>query len=431
MKKLIFIELNEINFDLVKKYFQKYKFNNLKKINSKIFFTKSEKVYKLLEPWIQWFSVYTGLQANEHKIFRLGDSIKNKFPQYFEEIESAGYTVGVISAINATNKLIKPSYFVPDPWTQTRTDGSFTSSILNKLLKSTVNNNANNKVGFKNYFFLIILFLRFSRFKNYFLYIYYFFTSYKRKWRKALFLDLFLNDIHFFLFNKGKTNFSTLFLNAGAHIQHHYLFNSLANRGSIFNPEHIIKKKLDPFKECLFLYDRILNDYLNKKNFKLIIATGLTQIMCKNIKYYYRLKDHKLFLNKLGIKFTDVLPRMSRDFLIQFSSKSDRDKCYHKLNKIYLNQEKLFGVLDKRYNSLFVTLTYKNKINKNSIITFEKSFLNIFELVSFVAIKNGEHSQKGFVYMDNHLKKIINLKSNSINLIKLNFVVKKFFNIGK
>ena len=42
----------------------------------------------------------------------------------------------------------------------------------------------------------------------------------------ALLLDLILHDLHINLLSKNKTEFSSIFLNAGAHIQHHYFFNS-------------------------------------------------------------------------------------------------------------------------------------------------------------------------------------------------------------
>ena len=50
---------------------------------------------------------------------------------------------------------------------------------------------------------------------------------------------------------------------------------------------------------------------------------------------------------------------MSRDFLIQFRDNTERDFAYKKLSKIILNNQILFGVLDLRNNSIFVTLTYK------------------------------------------------------------------------
>ena len=51
------------------------------------------------------------------------------------------------------------------------------------------------------------------------------------------------------------------------HIQHHYLLNSLANKTSIKNPNHILKSYEDPFKETLILYDEILKDYLDIKKY--------------------------------------------------------------------------------------------------------------------------------------------------------------------
>ena len=74
-KKLILVELNEINFDIVKKYIDSSKLNNFSSLINKNFITTTaEKEYSKLEPWIQWVSVHTGMNANKHKIFRLGES---------------------------------------------------------------------------------------------------------------------------------------------------------------------------------------------------------------------------------------------------------------------------------------------------------------------------------------------------------------------
>ena len=119
-KKLIFIQLNEINFDLVEKYIvgsKKDKFPNLFYIkkNFKNFLTYSENQYEKLEPWIQWPSVYVGKEYIDHKIFRLGDIVNHpEQKQIFEIIEEKGFTVGAISPMNAENRL-KQIYFIPDP----------------------------------------------------------------------------------------------------------------------------------------------------------------------------------------------------------------------------------------------------------------------------------------------------------------------------
>ena len=96
-KKLILIALNEINFDIVKKYIDLDKnklksFQEIFKLHN--FNTTSEKEYQLLEPWIQWVSAHTGKTYEEHQVFRLGDISSNKSEQIFERIESLGYKVG-------------------------------------------------------------------------------------------------------------------------------------------------------------------------------------------------------------------------------------------------------------------------------------------------------------------------------------------------
>ena len=55
-KKLLIIQINEVNFDLVKLYSEKYNLINFKHIlnNFNNIETTSEKKYSNLEPWIQW-----------------------------------------------------------------------------------------------------------------------------------------------------------------------------------------------------------------------------------------------------------------------------------------------------------------------------------------------------------------------------------------
>ena len=69
MKKLVFWEMNEINFDFVNYYIGQGKLNNWKKFIDQhgVYKTIAEKKYEELEPWIQWPTVRTGLDFAEHK----------------------------------------------------------------------------------------------------------------------------------------------------------------------------------------------------------------------------------------------------------------------------------------------------------------------------------------------------------------------------
>ncbi len=406
--RLILVELNEINFDFVKKYIDSGEhLPGFQKIIGNLNTTSSEKDYKNLEPWIQWASLHLGKKFEEHGIFRLGDITKSSDQQIFEKIEQAGYKVGAVSPMNTKNELNKPAYFIPDPWTQTKSDGSFLNKGLSEAISQAVNDNSSSKITFRSLIFLFFGFLRHVNFFKKIKLTLFAFSALKKPWRKALFLDMFLHEIHMSLFKKNKPDFSTVFFNAGAHIQHHYFFNSKFFDDSIHrNPNWYINNKIDPFKEMIICYDKILQELLNIDNTEIIVATGLSQAPYKKVKFYYRLVNHKNFLSKCNIEFKDVFPRMTRDFLLTFKNEKLANIAQKKLEAIKVNNdERLFGLIDNRGSELFITLTYPNEIKDSTYVSIGKRKINLKEQTVFVAIKNGMHSEKGYTYFSENIRK--------------------------
>ena len=228
-KRLILIGLNEINFDIVRRYLDAgaaslpalRRLIALREVR-----TSSEKRYELLEPWVQWPSVFTGMSYDEHRLFRLGDVVQSRVPQMFEQLEAQGLRVGAISPMNAANRLRWPAYFIPDPWTATPPDGSWWSRRLHAAISQAVNDNAKSRIHPLNVMYLLCGLARFARPRNYLAYVRLAIGARKSPWRKALFLDLFLHDLHMRYLAIRRPDFSVIFLNAGAHIQHHYFLNA-------------------------------------------------------------------------------------------------------------------------------------------------------------------------------------------------------------
>ena len=113
--------------------------------------------------------------------------------------------------MNASNALSSPAYFIPDPWTNTKSSNDFWCKNVHQLLKQTVNDNSKQKISLKSYLTLICALVRFAKFKNYLIYFKLALGSFGKPWRKALFLDTLINDIHIGLLNKNKPDFSTVF----------------------------------------------------------------------------------------------------------------------------------------------------------------------------------------------------------------------------
>ena len=417
--KTVLLGLNELNFEYINKYIEMGELPNFKRLFNiqKPIKTNSEKKYNLLEPWIQWLTVYTGKSFSEHKVYRLGDIVeRSDLTQIFEELEAKGHSVAAVSPFNVDNRLNNSPFFIPDPWTKTKVSGNKIIRNLYNAIHKAVNDNAEQKIGVKSIFNLFVGFLSFvpvSRWIHFFKII----INFKKPGSKAIFLDSFLSDVFITLFKKHKPDFSHLFLNSGAHIQHHYLFNSNAYDGNLKNPDWYCPIGYDPIIKILSEYDKTIERLMDMDGLNLIVATGLHQQPHANLTYYWRLKNHVSFVKKIGINnFQEILPRMSRDFLIKFSNSED-SKFAENILISFLSKndnKKIFNV-DNRGDSLFVELVYPHEITINHSIYSNKSdyvLKNFEEFVAFVAIKNGEHNGLGYLTTNftSSLSETINLK---------------------
>jgi hypothetical protein len=426
-KKIILLGLNELNFDYIKFYIDQGLLPNFKKLFDlqHPIKTSSENEYKLLEPWVQWVTIHTGKTFDEHKVFRLGDIVNNpELSQLFEELENEGLSVGAVSPFNADNRLKNPAFFVPDPWTNTKPSGNWIVKSLYQAVHQSVNDNANSKLNFKSILSLgfgLLLYVPISRWFHYLKTI----INSKKPGSKAVLLDSLLADVHLSLWKKNKPDFSNLFLNSGAHIQHHYLFNSIAYDGNIRNPEWYCPQGFDPLINILSEYDKQIEKLLKLKEVKIIIATGLHQQPHEHLTFYWRLKEHVKFAEKIGIEnLSEISPRMSRDFLMNFKNVGDAVNAENLLNSFYASKDdiKLFEV-DNRGTSLFVELVYPNDINESDSIFSKEIDLkleNFKSYLAFVAIKNGEHNGIGYLTSNFDLK-----LENQINLTDLKSIIKK------
>ena len=403
------VELNEINFDIVRKYIENgealpnFKFL----IESGLFITHAEKEQENLEPWVQWVSVHTGLTFAQHGVFRLGDIVNYKGGQLFEDIEGRGYKVGVMCAMNADNRLNDPAFFIPDPWTSTKPDSSSSSKRLTRAIAQTVNDNATGKLDFQSAIDFGLVALNLIPLWSFPNLLYKATWGMTSRWRRALFLDILLFCYFESLVRSRKPDFASLFLNAGAHVQHHYMLSSSVIQNEAYtNPVWHVPRGIDPVLEAYQQYDCLLGKLMCWKNCPFIIATGLSQKPFENPIFFYRLKNHSEFLDCLDLPYRTIEPRMSRDFLITFLNDFDRDRFARALKSLRIKGICIFGSIDIRARSLFVTMDYPHPMNGKVLVDpndFLPSDYNFADAVVFVAVKNGEHQGKGFLAIDAEL----------------------------
>ena len=413
---MILLGLNELNLEYLLSYIEKYpgRLSNFENLLSKGFKeTISEKEYDKLEPWIQWVTVHSGLSYNEHGIFRLGDIVdRPDITQLYEILEENGISVGAVSPFNADNRLKKPKFFIPDPWTKTSSSGSFLVRKLSSSVSNLVNSNAGNRAGLLDLFWVGIGFLTFCRFsakRNLFKLI----LKRNKPGVRAAILDILLLETFVHLHKKYSPDFSEVFFNGLAHIQHHYLYSSKVAQTVDDNPEWYCPKDWDPLFFILEIYNEIVGE-LAKSGEEMLAVTALRQVPHSGTTYYWRIKNHAEFFNTIfpNLNIT-AIPRMSRDCLLNFRNEGESVIAEQVLQRAFCKQddEKIFRV-DNRGSSLFVELIYPFDIINKEFVIGDYSFDNLHDELSFVCLKNGIHDTLGYVFgtFDLGIEKQIQLK---------------------
>jgi hypothetical protein len=400
VKKLLFLELNEVNFEFVEHYARRGALPTFARVFERHGYarTRSETVYEHIEPWIQWFTVHTGKPFAEHQVFRLGDGPQSGASQIWEALAHRGLKVAAFSPMNAGNAVADAAFFVPDPWTRTSVAAPQRMRAAYEAISQAVGDNAEGKLTPRSAMRLALGLALYSKPANWPAYARFALTGLKRRWARAVFLDRFLADCFLHLWQRTRPDFATLFLNGAAHLQHHYLFNCAAYRGPHHNPRWYLPSGMDPVFEMYRLYDRVLAECLElEPGVRVMIATGLHQDPVDEPVFYWRLRDHAAFLRELGCEFERVEPRMSRDFLVQCASAQSAAALEQRLLSGRSPQgEPLFEV-DNRGDSLFATLAYPHDIGAGFRTRFGDRTIDDFSReVVFVAIKNGRHNGIGY-----------------------------------
>ncbi|RYU58382.1 hypothetical protein EWI61_10920 [Methylolobus aquaticus] len=405
MTQVISIGLNELDFGLLEQYTMDGTLPTFRALLDQhdLMTTIAEHEQHQLEPWIQWVTVHTGLRFEQHQVFRLGDIVATDHPQIWEILEQRfGLRVGAISPMNARNSLSSPAFFMPDPWTKTRVDGSWDLKLLTQAIIQAVNDNAHAKVSIRSQVALLLGLLLNAAPINYRRYAQLLFTSKQAKWGRALFLDQLLTDVFIRNVRRSRPDYASLFLNAGAHIQHNYLFSSKYYQGPLRNPEWYLPAGFDPIADVYRLYDRLISQIRSAfPKARILLCTGLSQKPNHDLISFYRPKEHAELLRALGIDtFVAVEPRMSRDFLVTFGSGDAAAQAQQQLASFVAPDGSPIFTVDNRGLSLFCMLAYTGYIDKGfGIKNSEKVLPDFDQWVSHVNIENGVHQAEGF-FMD-------------------------------
>lgn len=400
-KQLMLIEVNEFSLELFESACEELELPHISKmIGMKASVTTTDDLieHRGLDPWVQWVSVHTGTPSTAHGIMHLGDTPSSlSIQQLWQVLSNNAVSSGIWGAMNATREnAAKCQFFLPDPWT-------FSEDAYPDRL--------NNLLSLPRYYSKNYLDVSITEFlKRTFYLTKYVMTSgalitlmmqvplilrglFKVGINNAVLFSLFdLFSSVLFIQQKRKFNpqFTLIFLNSIAHLQHHkWKSNKNLNQDLRFG---------------LQVIDRVLGLLFKSlaKDEAIIVMNALTQrnIAGEKPRICYRQINPAKFLTAVGLRYAGVEQLMTNDAHVFFESVADRNAAVAELDKVKIFDKSMFQVEVDIVNplKLFYQIDFWDELTSDILLMINGININFSDHFEAIVARTGAHTKNGNIF---------------------------------
>jgi hypothetical protein len=398
--RLLLIELNEFNPQYLERMAKQLNLLNVAKIFS-MFKAETNTAdlveHQGLDPWVQWVGVHCGKPTTEHGIRRLGATRTQTSHQIWHLLAQHGYTWGVWGAMNAPlGNPLGCKFFMPDPW-------SFDEAAFPHRLDDFL---ALPRYVATNYLemerkILMAKGLRLLRFfapPSHWPLV----AGFAAEMARALvatgpsvhafstLLD-YLSVLYFLrLRRKTRPDFSLIFLNHIAHLQHQFWTD-----GDEQHPGMMLGLRLNDAMLGLLLAARSAGEAL-------VVMNGLRQKnVAKRGSHVYRQIDPRAILTAIGIERGRVEQCMTNDAHILFENMRDTDNAQMRLERCRLSDgHKAFFVERESPVEVFYQLAFEHEVASSTRLLCGDRTLRFYDVFQLICERTGAHVPEGDVFYD-------------------------------
>ncbi len=420
MDKVLLLEFNEICPPLLERWIAAGKLPNFAALHqsSQVFTTLADEVDPVhLEPWIQWYSIHTGLPYSQHQVFHLTDGPKAGHPDLWHELRGLGKSVMNCSSMNARAISGERTFFLPDPWCAG--EPSFPAEL--DIFKSVVSQGVQEYsrgigavpprrlAGFLAFLAghglsapTVAAILRQLVEER--------LVRRDVGWKRTALADRLQFDVFRHYYRRLRPDFATFFINSTAHLQHAYWRHMDPGPFSL-KPS---AAELDTYGDAvLFGYqamDRLLQGFsaLADDRTVIILCSGLSQQPflkreSRGGQHFYRLRDPAGFCRLLGIAPTLIEPVMTHQYLLRFAERSEAAGAMAALQSVRCAGDPVFGVELSDDRSLAFGCQIFDKVASDpelSGLRGANDTVRFFDaLYPIAAVKSAQHHPEGVLWI--------------------------------
>lgn len=439
--RLIALELNELCPALLDRWMEEGYLPNFKRLyeQSAVFTTEAD-VHDpgQLEPWIQWYSIHSGLPFEDHKVFHLTDGARAPFDDIYKILREAGRTVGCFASMNVAPFAEKGSFFVADPWSEKGDASPSELNIYNRFVSYNVReySNAANRMTASDYMsFLTFMGSHGLRTKTVSKIIQQLagekMGERKQSWERVAILDALQFDVFRSYYKKYKPDFASFFLNSVAHLQHSYWRHMDPEAFSVRPSDKEIATYGNAIRTGYQHMDKLVGDFMvlaKEQNATLMMMTALSQqpflkYEDRGGQHFYRLHNVDTFLRRLGIETVKVDPTMTHQYLARFSSADVAQAAKERILKLRVEDGRTvfdFAPVEEHPDGLYFGCQISNQLPDDAVIIDDTNnepipFSKL--LYKIEAIKSGRHHPDGALWIQTGQHQLHNDKPSILDIL--------------
>ena len=414
--RVLFVEFNELCPPLLERFMAQGSLPNFKSFyrSSQVFTTVADAEPPALEPWVQWYSMHTGLAYAQHQVFNLTDGAHADFPDVWSVLGDAGRSVFNCSSMNSKSKGGAVGLFLPDPWSDTIEAFPAELNRFYRFVKRYVQEYTNpaERLGVRAHLdfahfavthglskrTIAAVLRQLARER----------ASRKASWRRAPLLDLMQFDVFRHYYSKESPEFATFFTNSTAHYQHAYwrymepeLFSDVAADGQ--------SQYGDAVLYGYTMMDALLGDIVKlaeEKGAQVVLATALSQQPFTKAEgqgghRFYRPHDVESFLRLLGVDFVEVQPVMTHEYVVRFSGEASSKDAYERIKRIRTDTDEVVFAVEKAqgHDFRFSCCVYRPVKQEDLLVLGDGREVPFFDAFYEIdEIKSGCHHPDGVLW---------------------------------
>ena len=418
-RRLIVAEFNELCPALIDRWMGEGLLPNFKRMHdtSAVFETIADVTDSAnLEPWIQWYSLHTGLSFAQHQIFHLTEGAQATHDDLWRVAHAAGRKVMNFAGMNSRPFDFPGCVYLADPWCEDGNAAPAELNTFNRFVGANVREYSNPDARLKAADYARFLGfmathglrpataaalfgqLASERLKDR-----------RLSWKRATLLDRLQMDAFQYYYRKLRPDLATFFINSTAHLQHSYWREFQPEAFTVQPDADTTKIYGDAITTGYIAMDRLLGEFMalaDANGATLIFATALSQqpyLAAEETggKHFYRLRDVAAFFKRFGLPYCDIDPTMTHQYFVRFAGERDRAKTQAALAAFKLADGRpLFGFNDRTTDGLYFSCDIYTEIDTTSPVNAPTGLPFRFSDIAYKidATKSGRHHPSGALW---------------------------------